>query len=93
VDDRLQLRGAKSDKNAKNARFDGGRGAKSDKNAKNARFGDAPEAKSDKNGKNARFWEGRSQKTGHGDDYSQIMRKFGVWNTCQKRDTTKLRQS
>ena len=62
VDDRLQLRNAKSDKNAKNARFAVERDAKSDKNGKNARFGDAPEAKSDKIGKNARFWEGRRRR-------------------------------
>ena len=38
VDDRLHLPDAKSDKNAKNARFAVGSDAKSDKNGKNARF-------------------------------------------------------
>ena len=67
VDDRLHLPDAKSDKNAKNARFAVGSDAKSDKNGKNARFGDAPEAKSDKIGKNARFGEGkRRRKRGTG---------------------------
>ena len=45
MDDRLQLRGAKSDKNAKNARFAVGSDAKSDKNGKNARFDGAPDVK------------------------------------------------
>ena len=65
VDDRLQLRGAKSDKNAKNARFAVGSDAKSDKNGKNARFTLGMVDDSNRPGGPV-FYAGKTQKHNHG---------------------------